>query len=205
MLANSSVPDDAETRKKLHEAFVLTDLYPDPLKLLTGEIVRTKEDWVQEAPAGAVATCASTICMDSLAEAGKGHSDGAVSRWNGAGRQGDAEGSATEVWGRAEGWVRLLIATPNKVQGKIPSFVAVNFCGNHSAIKHDQIAIPQQWIYEHCTGDKSNKASEADRGRQTDVWCLEQLIDRGYGLATFYGGDLDTDNNDMSDGVYSHF
>lgn len=178
---------------------------PDPLKTLTGEVVKTKEDWFGKrrpeilrlaqqymygfAPARPEKVTATELFRDGMALGGKATL-----------REVQLKFGAEQKAG-----FRLLIATPNKIEGKIPSFVAVNFCGNHAAIKHPQVAIPEQWIYESCTGDKSNKAAEGDRGRQTDVWCIEQVVDRGYGLAIFYGGDLDTDNNDMSDGVYSHF
>lgn len=178
---------------------------PDPLRMLSGEKVTTKEDWTSKrrpellrlaqhymygfAPGKPEKVTAKELFRDGMALGGKATLREVQLRFGADQKAG----------------MKLLIATPNKVSGKIPSFVAVNFCGNHAALKHPQIAIPLQWIYESCTGDKSHKASEADRGRQTDVWCIEQLIDRGYGLATFYGGDLDTDNNDMSDGLYSHF
>jgi hypothetical protein len=183
---------------------------PDPLRMQSGEAVKTREDWTTKrrpellklarhymygfAPPKPEMVTATELFRDGMALGGKATLREVQIRFGRDQKAGDQKAG-----------FRLLIASPNKASGKIPSFVAVNFCGNHAAIKHPQIAIPQQWIYESCTGDKSHKASEADRGRQTDVWCIEQLIDRGYALATFYGGDLDTDNNDMSDGLYSSF
>lgn len=178
---------------------------PDPLRMQNGDIVKTKEDWFGKrrpellklarhymygfAPPKPEKVTVTELFRDGMALGGRATV-----------REVQLQFGADKKAG-----FKLVIATPNKAGGKAPSFVAVNFCGNHAALKHPQIAIPQQWIYESCTGDKSNKASESDRSRQTDVWCVEQIIDRGYALATFYGGDLDTDNNDMSDGLYSSF
>lgn len=178
---------------------------PDPLIMLSGEPVKTAFDWrakrrpelLQLAryymygyePARPERFSSKELFRDGMALGGKATL-----------REVELKFGEKENVG-----FRLLIVTPNKVPGEIPCFVGVNFCGNHAVLPHPKIAIPSQWIYESCTGDKSNRASEADRGRQTDVWCVEQIIDRGYALATFYGGDLDTDDKDMSDGLYRHF
>src|SRR5262249_31247578 len=39
------------------------------------------------------------------------------------------------------------------------------------------------------------------RGTQKDVWALEQSIDRGYAVATFYAGDVDPDQKDKREGL----
>ena len=39
----------------------------------------------------------------------------------------------------------------------------------------------------------NHHASEAGRGSWTRYWPIEDLIDRGYALATFYNGDVDPD------------
>jgi hypothetical protein len=198
-------PTEAEVRKQIALSARALDRYPNPLQLTTGEIVKTKEEWFGSrrpelfrlaqtymygfAPGRPEKVTAAELFRDGMALGGMATLREVELKFG-------VEQKAS---------LRLLIATPNKAKGAVASFVAVNFCGNHAALKHDQISIPEQWIYESCTSDKSNKASPADRGRQAEVWCIEQLIDRGYALATFYGGDLDTDNNDMSDGLYQHF
>jgi hypothetical protein len=48
---------------------------------------------------------------------------------------------------------------------------------------------------------KDNKATDAGRGKQLDVWALEQSIDRGYAVATFYGGDVDPDRKEVRAGI----
>jgi len=38
-----------------------------------------------------------------------------------------------------------------------------------------------------------------------DVWAIEQSIDRGYAVATFYSGDIDPDRPDVREGIQPHF
>jgi hypothetical protein len=56
----------------------------------------------------------------------------------------------------------------------------------------------------NCPGVKDNKATDAGRGAQVDVWALEQSIDRGYAVATCYYGDIDPDRPDVRLGIQPH-
>lgn len=100
--------------------------------------------------------------------------------------------------------IHLLLVVPNRRNGPAPAFVGPNFCGNYAALDDPKIPLPDVWMpaARNCPGCESNKATEAGRGTQKDVWALEQSIDRGYAVATFYAGDVDPDKNDFSDGVH---
>ena len=100
--------------------------------------------------------------------------------------------------------ISLLLVIPNKQQQPVPVFVGLNFCGNHSLLDDPNIALPIPWLYSFCPGGKNNRATEAGRGRM-DSWSVEQSIDRGYAVATFYNGDIDPDQPDFSDGVHPHY
>ena len=52
-----------------------------------------------------------------------------------------------------------------------------------------------------CPGCKDNRATDAGRGTQVDVWAIEDVIDRGYAVATFYCGDVAPDHPGFTDGV----
>lgn len=101
--------------------------------------------------------------------------------------------------------IHLLLVVPNARKKPAPVFVGMNFCGNHALVKDPSVALPTAWIYSHYPGVKNNRATEAGRGTQVDVWSLEQSIERGYALATFYSGDIDPDRADVREGIQPHF
>ena len=101
--------------------------------------------------------------------------------------------------------INLLVVTPNKRTGPAPTFLGINFCGNHALHPDESIAIPTQWIYSSCAGVEQNRATEAGRGSQFDTWAIDDTIDAGYALATFWSGDIDPDLHDFTDGVHPHF
>jgi hypothetical protein len=101
--------------------------------------------------------------------------------------------------------IHLLLVVPNHRRGPAPVFVGMNFCGNYALVNDPTIPLPTGWMYPHLPGVKDNRATEAGRGSQIDVWALEQSIDRGYAVATFYNGDVDPDRPDVREGVQPHF
>lgn len=100
--------------------------------------------------------------------------------------------------------ISLLVVVPNRPAGPKPVFLGINFCGNHTLLDDPKIALPSAWMPDHCPGCQDHRATDAGRGTQKDVWAVEQTIDRGYGLACFYCGDVDPDRNDFSDGVHPY-
>ncbi len=101
--------------------------------------------------------------------------------------------------------LHVLLVVPNQRSGPAPVFVGMNFCGNHALAKHPKIHIPESWVYKSCAGSENERATEQGRGSQADVWNLDLIIERGYGLACFYSGDLDPDTADFGDGIEPAF
>jgi hypothetical protein len=101
--------------------------------------------------------------------------------------------------------IHLLLVVPNARKGPAPVFVGMNFCGNHALVTDPAVRLPTVWMYPNGAGVKNNRATEAGRGTQVDVWALEQSVDRGYAVATFYSGDIDPDRADVREGVQPHF
>jgi hypothetical protein len=99
---------------------------------------------------------------------------------------------------------RLLVVIPNGRKSPAPCFVGPNFGGNHGLVDDPMVAIPTGWMYANRPGVKTNRATEAGRGKQMNVWNLEQSVDRGYAVATFYNGDIDPDRSDVRGGVRPH-
>ncbi|MEX1229152.1 MAG: acetylxylan esterase [Planctomycetaceae bacterium] len=101
--------------------------------------------------------------------------------------------------------IHLMLVVPTKRTGPVPVFLGINFCGNHSALDDPSIPLPPHWIYNRCPGCADNKATDAGRGGEKEVWDIEQTINEGYAVATFYSGDVDPDKPDFTDGVHPYF
>jgi hypothetical protein len=100
--------------------------------------------------------------------------------------------------------IHLLMVVPNQRKGPAPVFIGINFCGNHALVNDPAVHLPTVWMYPNRPGVKNNRATESGRGKQIDVWALEQSIDRGYAVATFYNGDVDPDRKDVREGIQPH-
>lgn len=97
--------------------------------------------------------------------------------------------------------IHLAVFTPTKSPTPSPLFLAVNKCGNHTVIPDESLVIiPRTNIHSYCL-----KPDGGARGARLDYWCLEYLIDQGYGFATFQVGDIDPDQHDFTDGIHPHF
>lgn len=104
--------------------------------------------------------------------------------------------------GQATPKIDLLVVTPNAVQ-QAPVFLALNFCGNHTVHADPRIPLAHGFLGQGCKGCTNGHPTEAARGAQAGDWPLEEIIRRGYALATFCNADVDSDRADVSDGVYS--
>lgn len=99
--------------------------------------------------------------------------------------------------------LHLLLFIPNQRKGPAPVFLGLNFQGNHTVVKDPDVALPVSWVPKG-KGVKDNRATEAGRGTQVDVWAIEQTIDSGYAVATMYCGDIDPDRADVREGIQPH-
>ncbi|MAT16496.1 MAG: acetylxylan esterase [Planctomyces sp.] len=97
--------------------------------------------------------------------------------------------------------IHLALFLPNKAEQKFPVFLAVNKCGNHTVIPDEAIlTFPTHNLHDYC-----EKPENGARGSKLDYWCLEYLIERGYGFATYHVNNVDPDTHDFTDGVHPHF
>jgi dienelactone hydrolase len=95
--------------------------------------------------------------------------------------------------------IYLLIAAPQG--GKAPCFVGANFGGNHLLTDHASVRIPTAWMPDRYPGVVDHRATEAGRGAQADTWPLEEIVRRGYAVATFYCGDVQPDRPGVREGM----
>ncbi|GAB3004644.1 hypothetical protein GCM10027284_22890 [Cyclobacterium sediminis] len=98
----------------------------------------------------------------------------------------------------------LLVFYPNSGK-KVPVFLGLNFYGNHTISSDNKVAVPETWIRNNeKMGSFNNQASEKGRGQRIDNWPYEEILGRGYGLATMYYGEIDPDYADgFKDGVHA--
>jgi hypothetical protein len=180
---------------------------PDPLVMFNGERVTTKEQWYErrrpELKAlfeyymyGAAPPLTGSF---SLRPDGRPAFGGKATLWE------VSLGFSVRSFDARQPHISLLLIVPNHRKAPAPVFVGMNFCGNHALLNDPDIRIPTAWMYGHLPGVKDNRATEAGRGSQTDVWALEQSIDRGYAIATFYNGDVDPDRADVRQGIQADF
>jgi hypothetical protein len=107
------------------------------------------------------------------------------------------EGRATRkqiaaYYGEASYRIDILLYFPNSVSGPSPTFLGLNFSGNHTI-------HPDQGILKRGTSKQ--------RGAFASRWQLETLMERGYALATVHRDQIDPDNyrHNFSDGIHPLF
>ena len=68
------------------------------------------------------------------------------------------------------------------------------------------ITRSRQWMRPNGKGVVNNQATESSRGTDSSSWPVEQILARGYALATFYYGDIDPDYDDgFKNGIHPLF
>jgi len=122
------------------------------------------------------------------------------------------EGKATlklvtlETGGAPAPRIDLMLITPKPLSGQpatAPVFLAMDFCGNHALTADPRVPLAHSWLGGMCASCSNNAATEAARGSEATNWPIEEIVRRGYGLATFCSGDVDSDRAEVSDGLYA--
>ncbi|MBD3627912.1 acetylxylan esterase [Cyclobacterium sp.] len=100
--------------------------------------------------------------------------------------------------------IYVLIYLP-KIEQAAPVILGLNFYGNHTLSDDPTIRVTDAWIRNNATyGATDHKASEKGRGLRRENWAVEEAINRGYGIATLYYGELDPDFDDgFENGVHA--
>jgi hypothetical protein len=89
--------------------------------------------------------------------------------------------------------IDLMLVVPNQKHGAAPVFLAMDFIGNQALTTDPRVPLARGWI----------AATPASRGSQAADWPLAEIVGRGYALAAFFSGDVDSDRQQISDGIYA--
>jgi hypothetical protein len=104
-------------------------------------------------------------------------------------------------------WMDVLMYLPAHATSPVPVFLGMNFYGNQTVSSDPAIVITPSWVRDNeVFGVENNRATEASRGVRVSRWPIERILERGYGVATIYYGDVDPDFHDgFKNGVHGLF
>jgi hypothetical protein len=98
--------------------------------------------------------------------------------------------------------IELMVYLPNKRTEPAPMFLGCSFTGNASIEDDPAIPLPTGWMRPQPGVVVDNHATEKLRGVGAAAWPIKAAIERGYGVATFYYGDVEPDHIDgWRDGI----
>lgn len=163
------------------EALVPAYDLPDPLVLLDGERVENRETWLAQRRPEILSVFAEQVYGVTPELALKLESEVLETRVDAV--EGRATRKTIRIWplGRESGLeIDLLLYLPNAPRGPSPVFIGLNY-GN-------QGVEPDPTILK-------SRNSSAQPGEHAKRWPLQAILDRGYAVATFHGGDIELDRH----------
>jgi hypothetical protein len=177
---------------------------PDPLVMLDGTPVTTKEQWIEKRRPQLKALFQHY--MYGYFPKSPVHVSGTVTTSNKAflGGKATMQQVTLSLGPKDCPPIHLLLVVPNDRKGPAPVILGLNFNGNHSVHSDPSIHLPTVWM-RNGVGVKDNKATDEGRGKDAGRWEIENTIDQGYAVATFYYGDVLPDKADLNDGVLPYF
>ncbi len=181
---------------------------PDPLVMLDGSHVTDSQMWIEQRRPEVLALFEEHVygrapdkkikIKHKVIETATDALDGAATR----------KQVRVYVLGKKKGpFIDVLIYLPNAVEKPASIFVGYNFYGNHTTVDDPAVLVPQSWSRNNEEfGITDNAPTEASRGKRADRWPMTHIIQRGYGVATIYYGDIDPDDDGHFDnGIHPWF
>ena len=154
---------------------------PDALVTEKGRPVRTARDWQRTRRPELIKLFESQM----FGRTPGGHTAARVAVTSDDGRR----KQVTLAFGGPDGpQLHLLLYLPAGRKGPVPVFLGLNFSGNHTVAADPGITIYPTWSRQ-----VKSLPAESSRGSNASAWQVDQLLARGYGLATIYYGDIEPD------------
>ena len=171
---------------------------PDPLLAQDGKKITSAQQWIQYQRAAMLSLFANNMygrmpgrpknmlfkitSVDSFALGGKAIRKQVTILFNNAEPQPSMD---------------LLIYLPKLAKKPVPVFIGLNFYGNQTVNADSGINLSTRWVLsDNDTWIVNNRATVDSRGKDASKWAIDEVINRGYGLATAYYGDIEPDNPD---------
>ena len=172
------------------EAKVPQYTLPDPLRLASGERVRDSRMWTERRRPEILRLFETQVYGRSPGRpSGMTFELAAVERSALGGKA--VRKQVTVDFGRKDGpKMHLLVYLPAGAPQPVPVFLGLNFTGNHTVHADAGIRLGEVWLRQ-----EKRAAGEEARGRAAEAWQVEKILERGYGLATIYYGDIEPDFN----------
>lgn len=165
---------------------------PDPLVMNDGTPVTTTEQWMNERRPELLELFRTEVYGHSAPRQPGQHFKVLRVDPNALGGLATCKEVAIYYTADEEGlYMDLLLWTPNAVDGPAPCIVKMNHFGNIGFYNDPAILMPteEQLQAYGCFGYPW-------RGMQSHLYPLAMILSRGYGVATFYKGDIDPDRDD---------
>jgi hypothetical protein len=106
--------------------------------------------------------------------------------------------------GKEGSFIDLLVFLPKNTTGKVPVFLVCNFGGNHRVHPSTEISLTKTWVSNYRGGIKG-KTTGQSRGAKKTNYSIDELLENGYGLATYHCADVDPDRNNFEDGIHPYY
>ena len=108
--------------------------------------------------------------------------------------------------GRRDGpQMRVLLYLPASARGPVSVFLGPNFHGNQAIHPDPAIHITPGWVTP-APGIRKGSATLHSRGIDASEWPVEAILKAGYGVATYFTGDLYPDgDNKVAESIHPRF
>lgn len=89
--------------------------------------------------------------------------------------------------------IDLLVYVPNHSKGPVPAILGLNFAGNHAIHPDPGIRLSESLPETRRPPNADSSAAQELRGSDAKRWPVEEIVSRGYALATMYKEDVAAD------------